>query len=552
MNDKRIDTLIETAKGAFVNELGVKIIEMEELFASCKDECSEADTKRLLRFFHSINGTASTVKLDYISSIGKRWERKIKDLTELGHKLNKATLQEALMAINVIKEEAESINEKSNGRNIHAESNEYANIPDRGKILLVDDDITILKLLENAFTMEGYTVYICEDSASTMDTIADTRPDIIILDIIMPKLNGYEVMGKIKSRPEYSDIHIIFLSAKGDVDDKIKGLKSGADDYITKPFAIGEITTKVEMIMRRSKNYKEKLLRDSLTDAYSRYYFNFRIAEELERYRRNGSAFCVAFIDMDHYKYINDQYGHQTGDYVLKEFVSYIAGNIRECDSIYRYGGEEFILLLPDTTKEKAYMAIDRLRHGFSKEPLAIGGSILNVTFSAGIRQVCDKNESVDEIIDDADKAMYYSKKCGRNKVTVYNEEISTQSLKKTLLIVDDESAILRLLKDRLSCIGYNVITAKDGSNAVQIAQEVHPDAIVLDLILPDIDGFEVCKQIKEDILTRSSKIIMLSKKKHKKSVVKGLYCGADDYVTKPFSMSELEARIMRVLNSTS
>jgi len=118
------------------------------------------------------------------------------------------------------------------------------------------------------------------------------------------------------------------------------------------------------------------------------------------------------------------------------------------------------------------------------------------------------------------------------------------------LLIVDDENAILRLLRDKLSSSGYNVVTAKDGNSAVKIAQEIRPHAIVLDLILPDIDGFEVCRQIKENTLTRSSKIIMLSKQKQKKSIVKGLYTGADDYVTKPFSMSELEARIMRDLNN--
>ncbi|KUO77014.1 MAG: hypothetical protein APF77_05775 [Clostridia bacterium BRH_c25] len=552
MNDRQVDMLMKAAQKTFVNELGSKIEEMEELFAACKDECSEYDTKRLLRFFHSINGTASTLNLDYISSIGKEWEKNIKDLTDIGLNLDKDTLQDIYMAINTIKKKISNIGEKNIARTTPNESNEYINMADRGKILLIDDDITILKLLENAFVTEGYQVYICDDSESAMDTIAITRPDIIILDIMMPKVNGYELLEKIKSKLEYSDIHVIFLSAKSEIDDRINGLKAGADDYITKPFAIGEITTKIEMIMRRSNNYKEKLLRDSLTDACSRYYFNYRIAEELERYRRNGSIFSIAFIDMDNYKYINDQYGHQTGDYVLKELVSYITGNIRGCDSIYRYGGEEFIILMPDTTKEKAYMVIERLRQGFGSKAISIGGEVLIVTFSAGIKQVCEINETVDEIINDADKAMYYAKKSGRNKVMVHNGEINIQNLRKTLLIVDDENTILKLLRDRLSSIGYNVITAKDGNNAIKIAQEVRPDAIVLDLILPDIDGFEVCKQIKENILTHSSKIIMLSKKKQKKSIVKGLYSGADDYVTKPFSMSELEARIMRIINSAN
>jgi len=454
--------------------------------------------------------------------------------------------------VNTIKMKIGYMTAKNKTCSTLVKGDDYVNMPDRGKILLIDDDITILKLLENAFTLECYKVYICEDSASAMDTIAVVRPDIIILDIMMPKPGGYEILGKIKSKPEYSDMHVIFLSAKGDMDDKIKGIKSGVDDYITKPFVITEVITRVEMIMRRSENYREKLLKDCLTDSYSRYYFNLRIAEELERYKRSGNIFSIAFIDMDHYKNINDQYGHQTGDHVLKELVSYISTNIRKCDSIYRYGGEEFVILMPDTTEEQAYMVIERLRYAFNTESISVGGLSLNVTFSAGIRQTHDKSESIDQIINDADKAMYYAKRCGRNRVFVYNDEMIAQDIKKTLLIVDDENTILKLLKDRFSNIGYNVITAMDGESAIKLAREVNPDAVILDLILPDIDGFEVCRKIKEDAASHSIKVIMLSKKKQKKSIVKGLRTGADDYVTKPFSMEELEARIMRALNNAS
>lgn len=550
MNDRQIEMLMETAQRVFVKELRDKIGEIELLFSDCKDEFSESDTRRVLIFFHSIKGTAATLGLNYLSSIGNEWESRIKDLIERGRNLNRDTFRDVYMAITAIKKKIDKMDGKNSTGSTLPDSGEYINMPDRGKILLIDDDITILKLLENAFTQEGYKVYICEDSASAMDTVAIARPAIIILDILMPKLSGYDILEKIKSKPEYSDMHIMFLSSKGDIDDKIKGIKSGADDYITKPFIIGELITRVEMIMRRSDNYREKLLKDCLTDAYSRYYFNLRIAEELERYRRNDTVFSIAFVDMDHFKFINDRYGHQTGDHVLKELVSHIAGSIRKCDSIYRYGGEEFVILMPDTTEEKAYMVIDRLRQEFGNDPISVGGLALHVTFSAGIKQVYNKEVSVEQLISDADKAMYFAKKSGRNRVAIYDREMMVQRLKKTLLIVDDESTILKLLKDRLSNIGYNVIVAKDGKSAITLAVEARPDAVLLDLILPDIDGFEVCRQLKENALTQTSKIIMLSKKKQKKSIVKGLHFGADDYVTKPFSMAELEARIMRVLNN--
>lgn len=552
MNDRQMNALMEKAKRTFVSELGGKITEMNDLLNAWDDECTADGLDKLLRFFHSINGTASTLGFNDISSIGKKWEKTISDIIKYGQNPEAAVLRRLSNDIDIIKEKLGIIDAGNSSGSFHEYDDSYENMPHRGRILLIDDDITVLKLLENAFTMEGYKVYICDDSSSAMDIIAVARPDMVILDIMMPKVNGYELLEKIKARPEYSDIYVIFLSAKGNAADRIKGLKFGADDYITKPFVIGEIITKVEIMMRRSARYKEKLLKDSLTDAYSRYYLNYRLAEELERYRRNSSVFSVAFIDLDHFKYINDRYGHQAGDNTLREIIGFISKNIRKCDSIYRYGGEEFIILMPDTSGEKAVAIIDRLRDKISSEQFQIGGSVLNVTISAGIRQVRDINEAVDEIISDADKAMYYAKKCGRNRVVEYDDDFSIDDMKKTLLIVDDENTILKLLRERLSNIGYNVVTAKDGSSAIAAANEIRPDVVVLDLILPDIDGFEVCRHLKENSKTSFAKIIMLSKKKEKKNIVKGLNCGADDYVTKPFSMNELEARIMRILNSTN
>lgn len=551
--NKNLETrLMEDAQKIFIEELKNKIDEIETLIDNRKDGVNEDDTDILIRFFHSVNGTASTLGLYQLSSTGREWESRLMNINEQGQKIDSVVLKDLYIAVKDIKkkislEDAQNCISKTLDKN-----NEYVNMPDRGKILIVDDDIAILKLLENALTLEGYKVYICDDSASAIDTIAVVKPDIIILDIMMPKLNGYELLGKIKSNPQYSDISAIFLSAKRDVEDRIKGIKSGADDYITKPFVIGEVITRIEMIMRRSANYKEKLLKDCLTGAYSRYYFNLRIAEELERYRRYGTIFSIAFIDMDHFEYINDQYRHQAGDCLLKELVFYIVRNSRKCDSIYRYGGEKFVLILPNTTDIEAYEVVERLREGFSDKPISVGGATLHATFSAGIKQVKHKNENVEHLISVADKAVYCAKRCGRNRVIVYDKEMEAQSLKKTLLIVDDENTILKLLKDRFTNTGYNVVTAKDGKSAIALAEQINPDAILLDMSLPDIDGSEVCKKLKLNTATHFSKIIMLSKVKQKESTLLELKLGADDYITKPFSMEELEARVLKALNNIS
>ncbi|MGI6622068.1 MAG: response regulator [Acetivibrionales bacterium] len=547
INNIQTEKLMAAAQKIFINELKNKINRMKSLLNNGNKDFSEAEIKELTLFFHSINGTASTLELHSLSDIGSEWEEKLKRMGEDAS--DSFTVNDVYNVIDKIEKLSDSFDENGGADDNPDEGIEYVNIPLRGKILLIDDDIAVLKLLENAFTMEGYKVYICDDSVAAMETIAAVKPNIIMLDIMMPKMNGYEVLEKIKSRPEYADIYTIILSSKGDAADRIQGIRSGSDDYITKPFVIGEAIARVEMIMRRSKYYKEKLLKDCLTGAYSRYYFNLRISEETERYRRNGTIFSIALIDMDDYKHINDRYGHHAGDSLLKELADFVGRSIRKCDSIFRYGGDEFIIILPDTDDKKAYEIIERLRREFDNKPVYIDGEELHVTFSAGIKQITGKERNIEQIINDADKAMYQAKKGGRNKVVVYEEEMDIQNLKKTLLIVDDENTILKLLKDRFTNIGYNVVTAEDGESAVSLAENICPDVIILDLVLPDIDGLEVCRQIKEKADSNSLKIIVLSKKKQKDFIRKGLDCGAVDYITKPFSIDDLEARVIKALN---
>ncbi|MFA5535961.1 MAG: response regulator [Bacillota bacterium] len=549
MEKKQIDALMQTVKKAFYEDLCFKIEEIERMLILCGTECGLEDAQTILKFFHTINGTASTLGIDHLSIIGRRWELELKKILELKPNLDLATIKDIQEELSGIKEKLGCISKTKTVDMYNLLTKDYLNPSNKGKILLVDDDLTILKLLENALTIEGYDVYICDDSTTAFDLVAIIRPDVIMLDIMMPEIDGYQLLADIKGEPEYADVHVIFLSAVTGIDDKIKGMKAGADDYITKPFVIDEVLTRVETVLRRSSSYREKLLKDELTDAYSRYYFNLRIIEELDRFRRNGIVFSIAFVDIDHYKAVNDKYGHQVGDYVLKKLVSYLAGNIRRCDSLYRYGGEEFVILLPDTPELKAYAVVDRLRVGFAQELIKVGEIGIRTTFSAGIAQVEGSDTTDEQLVCNADAAMYQAKKLGRNRVVVYDEGMLAKGYLKTLLLVDDEPAILDLLKDRLSRAGYNIVTAENGRKAIKLAEEFCPDVVILDLILPDIDGFEVCKQIKRNITNCTAKIIILSKRQEEDSIAEGLQLGADDYLTKPFSLVELEARIAKVLD---
>ena len=548
MNPKseKLQGLLDRIRHFFVGELHRKLESLAKYVENTETLSSEG-TQEILRAFHSIYGTASTLGLEHLAEVGKRGEILVKDFLAL----DLMTQPQFLGLISHIFKELQqqlTLLEHSEAASEPFRTLAYTSLPENEKILLIDDDITLLKLLETTFTREGYSVYICDDSISAMDIISIAKPDVILLDIMMPKVDGYEILAKIKNSPELSDICVIFLSALDDIEAKVKGMGSGIDDYITKPFNLREVLSRVEMVLRRAHKFKEKLLKDCLTGAYSRSYLNERFTDELNRYKRNQTLFSVAFVDMDLFKHINDTYGHLTGDYVLKQFVEFMNTNLRECDALFRYGGEEFVILLPDTTEQQAFHAMERLRDIFAQRQLSHNGNTFFMTFSCGIKEIGEQDTSVNHLLNLADAAMYAAKRAGRNRVIPYSSLQNEAEIKKTVLIVDDENTILKLLGAHLTEIGCNVFVATNGQHALELLATHAVDAVILDLCLPDMDGLEICRKIKDNPITRSQKVIILSQRSSKADIAEGFDCGADDYVTKPFSIAELEARILRVL----
>ena len=204
--------------------------------------------------------------------------------------------------------------------------------------------------------------------------------------------------------------------------------------------------------------------------------------------------------------------------------------------------------MLPDTTEQQAYLALERLRETFAQRLLNYAGNTFSVTFSCGIKEVGEQDTSLNHLLNLADAAMYSAKRVGRNRVISYNSLQDETQNKKTVLIVDDENTLLKLLGDHLTEIGYNVLVATNGQHALELIASQAIDAVILDLCLPDMDGLEICRKIKENPNTRSQRVVILSKRSSEEDIVEGFNCGADDYITKPFSMAELEVRILRVL----
>lgn len=289
------------------------------------------------------------------------------------------------------------------------------------KILILDDDIMMLKILKKIFSDKGYEVVLCSNPFEVIGIIKENKVDLAILDLILPQSNGYEVTELIrKTEP---DLPIIILSGSTITESKIKALKVGADDYITKPFEEKELIARVERTLIRHRNFKSLTIEDGLTGAYTKTYLWKKLKEVKRNHSRNEKVFSIAFIDMDSFKTINDTYGHLVGDEALKCFACTLKSTLRFTDYVFRFGGDEFVILFPETSEEEAYNALERFRNSNSYN-ICIENNLKVVfpeSFSAGVTEVKDVNDSIEDILERADKALYQAKAEGKGRTVIYH-----------------------------------------------------------------------------------------------------------------------------------
>lgn len=539
-NKDRMERIIEKAKESFYTELKDKLTTITDILM--RDDVIESEGREELKsFFHSLKGTAGTLGLVELAEIGMNGEELLNNEEEEADKIRIS------FYIWNIKEKLIEYEKMPKGLAGSNDDVVYVNMENRGSVLIIDDDPITLGLLEEALEDEGYKVGILDSPMEIEHALDKSRPDIILLDIVMPNMDGYAALEIISNK--YEDVPVVFLTGRSGIDDRIKGLRAGAEDYIIKPFDIRELITRVEFILKRYNRLKEKLIYDQLTGAYTRQYLNERLKEEFARYERNGRPFSVAFLDIDRFKDINDTYGHAAGDYVLQRFAGTVMESMRQSDGLYRYGGEEFVLLMPDTDEEEAMLAIERIRSLFVGKIFNFDGNDISIRFSAGIKEADMEIEDPQEIVKYADKAMYVAKETGSDRLVLYSLLNNKDFIKrKKIMIVDDERVIAMLIKAATSDMGVDVVTAGDGNEALKIATKETPNLVILDLMLPKMSGFEVLKKLKSNLNTKNIKVIVVSSKEQDDDIAKVFEMGADDYVRKPFSVSELKMRIINQL----
>jgi diguanylate cyclase (GGDEF)-like protein len=293
------------------------------------------------------------------------------------------------------------------------------------KVLAIDDSELIHRLLRVRLQYEQLELHGALDAADGIRLAYQLRPDVILLDIEMKEMDGFEVLQRLKSDVELQDIPVIFISATASMEDRVRALDLGAIDFVGKPFEVVELKARVRSALRVQhlvKMLAQKAQVDGLTGLWNRTYFDRRLLQEYAESIRHGRPLSLVMCDLDGFKQLNDRFGHPFGDTVLERFSKVLQGG-RTSDVACRYGGEEFGILLPHTGGGEAFEVAERYRRQVEQMQWH-GHDGLVVTASFGVAEVTPGSQSVstDELVSAADTALYRAKSQGRNKVVAATE----------------------------------------------------------------------------------------------------------------------------------
>ncbi len=294
-------------------------------------------------------------------------------------------------------------------------------------IIVADDSRVYRRLVEEALAAEQYEIHCASNGTEAVNLFLKHYPAVVITDWEMPDLTGIELCAKIRQQQK-SYTYVILLTSNTDKDQIVHGLRAGADDYLTKPFHAGELLARVGVgyrvaalyreIEEKNRMLEELALTDSLTGLPNRRATEDWATRQLSGAARHGFAVWIVIADLDRFKRINDSYGHEAGDQVLKKFAAIVRTNTRSSNLCGRLGGEEFVIVLSQTDRSGACIAIERLRQNLEHEKFDFAGSAVSVTASFGISGFQGKGApQFSELLRQADDALYVAKRNGRNRV---------------------------------------------------------------------------------------------------------------------------------------
>ena len=437
-------------------------------------------------------------------------------------------------------------------------------------VLLVDDDDLLLAHLAAQVQAAGFEVHTAADGATALAFLGRQFTPIVITDRNMPAMDGLALCRAIRQQAWPGYVYILLLTVHDEESDILAGLEAGADDYLSKRTSSAQLVARLHTAQRilgleqalklELEEKRRQSLTDPLTGANNRRYFERQLHQDFKRAQRGGGPLSLLMLDIDHFKLINDRYGHAAGDAVLQEIVLRIHQSLtRETDWYARTGGEEFIIVLADTPVTGAAQVAERLRQAIAGVPVATNAAIIAVTASIGVVDFQPgtgrESVSVESLIQDLDANLYLSKQNGRNRVTLPQPSAGGGRAQpksparrplRTILYTDDEPDIRLIVQTALGLAeGLTVHTADSGERALELAHELQPDLLMLDVMMPGLDGPGTLKRLRADPAIARIPVIFVTAKAMPEDVLRFRALGALAVIAKPFDPMHLPAQVL-------
>jgi diguanylate cyclase (GGDEF)-like protein len=424
-------------------------------------------------------------------------------------------------------------------------------------LLAVDDDPAVLGAVRALLEPRGIRVTTLGDPLRFWETLEQTAPDVLVLDVDMPHLGGLELCRVVRADPRWTGIPVLFLTARTDADTVQRVFAAGADDFVTKPFVGPELVTRLTNRLDRVQLHRTLAETDPLTGLANR-----RKSEEVAQHflrlaARKEQPFSLAVIDLDHFKAVNDRAGHAAGDEVLQRIARLLLRSFRAEDVVARWGGEEFVIGMFGMEKGAGVQRLTQVLGRFSQERFdGPDGEEFSVTFSAGIAEFPRDGRELPDLYRLADQALYQAKEEGRARVCAagWSAEAQPDAPTVDVLLVDDDAALAGLLLHALETRGFRTQWLQDGEAAVEALAGEPPAlrarVVLLDVDLPGLDGVGVLRALGAAGVLERTRVVMLTARSSEAETLKTLELDAFDHVAKPFSIPVLLQRIRRALGT--
>ncbi len=519
------------------------------------DERDFITEQELYFFLHGLKGTAGSIGLNELTTIANDKLANLEELSQNHWKKTdwKAYLEPFIEGIDFYKKNADMLQAEQ------TEPQALEHILEKDFILVIDDDIVFITYIKEVLEKEGYSVIVAHNGKRGLELIYEMKPAIVFLDIMLPDINGFTILENLIQKVKKERIVVTVMSVNNSKENRIRAYNLGAFDFIAKPIDSEILISYVTNRLNYQTELEHSIIIDELTQMYNRKYMNTRLQQLIQQFTRKGEPFSVAIADLDYFKKVNDTYGHLVGDEVLQGFASIVEKVKREQDIACRYGGEEFVILMPNTSAEEAYIFLERLRNTMANKYFTANDTEFQVTFSVGVSEANRFNLHQEKLLEEADQALYFAKQSGRNQTISYStlvQEVKKQ-LTITIIIVDDVYIVRKIMKDFFASWNPNekynieVLEYSDGVSFLN-SNWYKPSGkyiILLDGMMPKMDGIEVLQKLREKYPSRNIIVSMLTGRKSQEHVINALDSGADDYILKPFDIKAVSARILRLIN---